>query len=88
MQKPSEVTISVHLLSGDPIVFKVEATADRERNAGTRIERSMNANYIGVELDGELIIVPTNNIQKIEISPAPAALISNVVKGTKSAPKT
>ena len=84
MQKPSEITLSVYLLSGDPIVFKVEATADRERNAGSRIERSMNANYVGVELDGKLVIIPTNNIQKIEISPAPAALISNVVKGAKS----
>jgi hypothetical protein len=85
MQNPSEVTFSVHLLSGEPIVFKIDATEDKHRNAGTRIERSMNANYVGIELDGKLIIIPTNNIQKIEISPAPAALISHVVKGAKSA---
>ncbi len=85
MQNPSEITISIHLLSGDPIVFNIEANEDRQRNAGTRIERSMNANYIGVELDGKLVIIPTNNIQKVEISPAPTAMISHVVKGTKSA---
>jgi len=84
MQNPSEITISIHLLSGDPIVFKIEANEDRQRNAGTRIERSMNANYIGVELDGRLFIIPTNNIQKVEISPAPTAMISHVVKGAKS----
>ena len=83
MQNLSESTISVHLVSGDPVTFKMEATADRLRNAGTRIERSMNANYIGVELDGKLIIIPTNNIQKIEISPAPTALISHVIKDAK-----
>jgi len=44
----------------------------------------MNANYLGVELDGKLVIIPTNNIQKVEISPAPTAMISNVVKGAKS----
>jgi hypothetical protein len=84
MQSPSEVTISIHLVSGDPVIFKIEATDERVRNAGSRIERSMNANYVGVELDGKLIIIPTNNIQKIEISPAPTALISHVVKDTKS----
>ena len=62
MQNPSEVTFSVHLLSGEPIVFKIDATEDKHRNAGTRIERSMNANCVGIELDGKLIIIPTNNI--------------------------
>ena len=84
MQNPSDITFSVHLISGDPIVFKIDATQDRQRNAGARIEQGMNANYIGVELDGKLIIIPTNNIQKIEISPAPTALISHVIKNAKS----
>ena len=86
MQNLSEITISIHLLSGEPIVFKIEANEDRQRNAGARIDRGMNANYIGVELDGKLVIIPTNNIQKVEISPAPAAMISHVVKGAKLAP--
>jgi hypothetical protein len=85
MQNPSDVTISIHLVSGDPVIFKIEATGDRVRNAGSRIERSMNANYLGIELDGKLIIIPMNNIQKVEISPAPTALISHVVKDAKSA---
>lgn len=84
MQNPSDITISIHLVSGDPVIFKIEATDDRVRNAGSRIERSMNANYVGIELDGKLIIIPMNNIQKIELSPAPTALISHVVKDAKS----
>jgi hypothetical protein len=83
MQNPSETTISIHLLSGDPIVFKIEANEDRQRNDVSRIERSMKANYIGVELDGKLVIIPTNNIQKIEISPTPVDMLSLIYKGTK-----
>jgi len=85
MQNLSEITISINLLSGDPIVFKIEANDDRQRNAGARIDRGMNANYIGVELDGKLVIIPTNNIQKIEISPAPTAMVSNIIEGEKTA---
>jgi hypothetical protein len=84
MQNPSEIKISINLLSGDPIVFKIEENQDTQRNAGSIIESSMNANYIGVELDGKLVIIPTNNIQKVEISPAPTAMISHVVKGKNS----
>ena len=84
MQNPSEIIISINLLSGDPIVFKIEANDDKQRNAGARIDRGMNANYIGVELDRKLVIIPTNNIQKVEISPAPAAMISNIIKGASA----
>jgi hypothetical protein len=35
-------------------------------------------------LDGKLVIIPTNNIQKVEISPAPAAMISNIIKGASA----
>lgn len=85
MQNPSEITITIRLISGDPIAFKIEATEDRLRNAGTRIERSMNASYIGVELDKKLTLIPTNNIQCVEISPAPSTIISNVVRDAKPA---
>lgn len=83
--QPSEITITIRLISGDPIAFKLEATEDRLRNAGTRIERSMNASYIGVELDKKLTLIPTNNIQSVEISPAPSTIISNVVRDAKPA---
>ncbi len=85
MQNTSEITVSVHLNSGEPIVFKLDDNDDRQMNAASRIEREMNANYVGVELDGKLILIPTSSIQKIEISPAPEAMIANVVKGAKSA---
>ena len=85
MQNAPEVTISVHLHSGDPIVFKLDVTDDRERNAGARIEQSMNANFFGVELDGKLTLVPTSSIQKVEISPAPEAMITHVIKDARSA---
>jgi hypothetical protein len=67
-------------------VFKIEADSDRLRNAASRIENSMNSNYVGVSLDEKLIIIPTNNIQTIEISPAPLGLMSHVITGAKPTP--
>jgi hypothetical protein len=64
-------------------VFKIEAEYERLRNAGTRIENSLNSNYVGVELDEKLFIIPTHNIQTIEISPAPIDLMPNVITGAK-----
>jgi hypothetical protein len=78
-----EITCTIHLLAGEPIVFKIEAEFERLRNAATRIESSLNSNYVGVELDEKLFIIPTHNIQTIEISPAPIDLMTNVITGAK-----
>ncbi len=86
MKEVVEITCSIHLLTGEPIVFKIEADSERLRNAASRIESSMNSNYVGVELDEKLIIIPTNNIQTIEISPAPLGLMSHVIPGAKPTP--
>ena len=83
MTNPIEITCSIHLLTGEPIVFKLEADSERLRNAASRIENSMNSNYVGVELDEKLFIIPTHNIQTIEISPAPIDLMPNVITGAK-----
>jgi hypothetical protein len=78
-----ELTCTIHLLAGEPIVFKIEAEYERLRNAAARIESSLNANYVGVELEEKLLIIPTHNIQTIEISPAPIDLMTNVITGAK-----
>ena len=81
-----EITCTIHLLTGEPIVFKIEANSKMLRNAASRIENSMDSNYVGVELNEKLIIIPTNNIQTIEFSPAPLGLISHVITGAKPSP--
>ncbi|MEZ4483281.1 MAG: hypothetical protein R2864_01365 [Syntrophotaleaceae bacterium] len=51
----------------------------------------MNSNYIGVRLPERLLLVPMQNVQSIELSPAPAGMIVNVaneaipLEGTETA---
>jgi hypothetical protein len=80
-----EITCTIHLLTGEPIVFKIEADFERLRSAAARIESSLSSNYVGVELDEKLFIIPTHNIRTIEISPAPIDLMTNVITGAKIA---
>ena len=83
MKPLAEITITIHLLAGDPIVVKIDADFEKLKNAATRIESSMSSNYVGVELDEKLIIIPTHNIQTIEFSPAPFDFITHVIKDAK-----
>lgn len=79
MLRPKETICKINLKDGEPISFKLEATPEKIRNAGSRIEKFMNSNYIGVRLPEKLLLVPMHNVQSIELSPAPEGLIINVV---------
>jgi hypothetical protein len=51
---------------------------------GSKIENSLKANYLGLEMGGKLTIVPSLQIQKIEIDPAPDVLIAHVIRDVES----
>ncbi len=79
MSNESEFTFKVNLITGDPITFKVGADDERRRNAASRLEQAMKSSYVGVKFPDKLVLVPTNNIQSIEISPPPSSIIMHVV---------
>jgi len=80
-----EHTMTIHRVDGDPLRFKLRRTADEIRNAGAAIEKGLAANYLGVVLEGKLIVVPAHQIAGIEIEPAPKVLIAHVIKDAEPA---
>ena len=79
MPKDYEFVFKVNLLQGDPVTFKIGADDDRRRNAASRLEKAMQSSYVGVKLPDKLILVPTHNIQSIEITPPPPSIMVHVV---------
>ena len=80
-----EYTMTIHRIHADPLRFKLRRTVDEIRNAGTAIENGLAAHYLGVVLDGRLVVVPARQIAGIEIEPAPNVLIAHVIKDVEPA---
>jgi len=80
-----EHTMTIHRVGSDPLRFKLRRTADDIRNAGAAIENGLAANYLGVVLEGKLIVVPAHQIAGIEIDPAPKVLVAHVIKDAEPA---
>jgi hypothetical protein len=80
-----EFKVTVHLVNGEKLSYKRSLSQDEVYNVGGRIENSLKANYLGLELDGKLTIIPSLQIQKIEIDPAPDVLIAHVIRDVESA---
>jgi hypothetical protein len=75
-----EYTMTIHRVHAEPLRFKLRRTADQMRNAGAAIENGLTAHYLGLILEGKLIVVPAHQIAQIEIEPAPKALIAHVIQ--------
>ncbi len=50
------------------------------RNMAANLEKGLQARYVGVELNGKLLIVPAHNVRLVEIDPAIGSLIANVLR--------
>jgi hypothetical protein len=76
-----KITVKVNLVHGEQIKFTLERDEKELRNVGNNIENTMKSNYVGIELEDSLTLIPMQNIATIDISPAPKILIQHVVRG-------
>jgi hypothetical protein len=82
MPNIQEVTFEINLMQGERISFKVGADEERHRNAASRLEKAMESSYVGFKLPDRLILVPTQNIQSIEITPPPHKMVHVIEDAT------
>jgi len=85
MPTETETRMTIHRVGAEPIRIVAELTPFKSRNMGSAIEEGMKSNYLGIELEGKLIIVPTHQIASIEIEPAPQMEIAYVIRGARRA---
>ena len=80
MSDNPEVTVTVHMVHGDPIKFRAPVTPDRLIGLGDDIERAATRNTMLVELDGKLVLIPYSSIRYVEIDPAPDGLPLTMIR--------
>jgi hypothetical protein len=80
MNKPDE-TVTIHFTGGKSlkIHFPPDDTADP--NMASRIKRIMESRNLMVEVRGELLAIPFDNIEYIQVSPSPDKLPELAVRG-------
>jgi hypothetical protein len=78
-----EFSISIELNDGQKMRYKARLGQEEAHNLGSRIENAFKANYLGLEMDGKLTIIPIQGVRKIEIEPAPKVLIAPLVRNAQ-----
>jgi hypothetical protein len=73
-------TVWIHLINGEKMCYRKAFGVDDVFNLGSQIENGLKANYLGMDMNGKLTIIPFQHILKIEIEPSPDALITHVIR--------
>ncbi len=69
-----EYTVTIHLIHGEPIKFKITPTEAEMLAKRDDIEAALNRVTMGLEIDGKFLMIPYSNIKYIEADPAPLDL--------------
>ena len=84
MSEDGEFQVTVHLIHGDPIRFRVIPSAAEMLAKGQDIGNALMRISMALEMDGKLLIIPYSNIKYIEASPAPPDLPLFITQGAIS----
>jgi len=83
MTDNTQVTITVHLVHGEPLKFSLEPTETKKMGVSEDIERALQRNCMAIEADNKLRIIPYSNVKYVEIDPAPTGLPITIIQGAK-----
>jgi len=46
-----------------------------------RIQKALDANKLAIEIDGELFVIPMNNVKYLQMTPAPEKMPETIIRG-------
>jgi len=46
----------------------------------SRVQKALDANQLAIEIDGELFVIPMNNVKYLQVNPAPEKLPDIVIR--------
>jgi hypothetical protein len=73
---------TITFMDGKKIQFRFQPIRNEEDpTLGMAVEKLANSQSLVFELEEKLMFVPMNNVRTVEVSPAPAKLPANIIRG-------
>jgi hypothetical protein len=76
----TKVRCTISFMDGGQLKFAWERAEDAAIRAGSLVEKLTMSQSLAIELEGRLIIVPTQNVRTIEVLPAPESLPPTAIR--------
>jgi hypothetical protein len=73
--------LTVHFTDGSKLSMSFPQQTDDFSQIANRVQKALDANQLAIELDGELFVIPMNNIKYLQVNPTPEKLPDSVIRG-------
>ena len=73
----------IHFTDGTKLDAEAAAQTEDPLKAVQNIRRAMDADKIMIEIEGQLFLIPLNNVKYLQVSPAPDKLPEGVIQGAR-----
>ncbi|NJK36960.1 MAG: hypothetical protein HC825_06670 [Oscillatoriales cyanobacterium RM1_1_9] len=75
------ISLKICYLNGESQSFEFPAPQEEKAMLASYIQRILTAEELMLEVDNCLVVIPMQNIQRLEISPPPLKLPDTVIQG-------
>ena len=73
--------LTIHFTDGNKLTVTFPKQMQDNSQMASRIQKALDANQFALEVDGEMFVIPMNNVKYMQVSPAPEKLPDTVIRG-------
>ena len=77
------VRMTIRYINGESDCFEFDSPQEEKALLASHIQRVLNSKELMLEIDDHLLVIPMQNIQKIELSPVPLKLPDIVIRNVR-----
>ena len=78
--------LTIHFNDGSKLSVTFPQQTDDFNQIASRVQKALDANQLAIEIDGELFVIPMNNIKYLQVNPAPRKLPDTVIRSASLKP--
>ena len=73
--------LTIHFIDGSKISMTFPPQTENYHQIASRVQKALDANQLALEVEGELFVIPMNNVKYLQVNPAPEKLPDSVIRG-------
>ena len=76
-----KLSLAIHFIDGTRMTCEFPRQSEDPMRILRNVRRALESDKIAIELEGQLVLVPTANVKYLSVSPTPDQLPEGVIRG-------
>jgi hypothetical protein len=72
--------LTIHFTDASKLSITFPQQTGDFNQIASRVQKALDANQLAIEIEGELFVIPMNNVKYLQVNPAPEKLPDTVIR--------